>query len=213
MGTIKVGIVDDHRLVRDGIKSLLSKSAEIEIAMEAEGGNEFLQLLESNNPDVVLIDLTMPQGLSGIETIKKARDERPWLKFIVLTMHEEATYILESVKIGAAGYLLKNVEAGELLQAIKTVAAGGKYFNASISGIMIESLSHPEVPDFVPPVLSGRELDVLKEVANGLSTKLIADKLNIGTRTVETHRANLMAKLHAANTAELIKKAFEHKLI
>jgi len=212
MEKIKVGIVDDHRLVRDGIKSLLEKSLEIDVVLEAQGGQELINLLETNEPDVILMDLTMPLGLSGIETIEKSRNEKPWLKFIVLTMHEEATYILESVKKGAVGYLLKNVESDELLMAIKTVAQGGKYFNAAISGIMIDSLSNPVVEP-QGPVLSEREREVLKAVADGLSTKLIADQLNIGTRTVETHRANLMEKFNAVNTAELIRKAFELKLI
>lgn len=212
MEKIKVGIIDDHRLVRDGIKSLLEKNNEIEVVLEAQSGQEFLTLSEHTEPDVILIDLTMPQGMSGIETMEKSRESKPWLKFIVLTMHEEAAYILESVKKGAMGYLLKNVEADEMMKAIKTVAQGGKYFNAAISGIMIDSLSNPVIKPEVP-VLSEREAEVLKAVAKGLSTKLIADQLNIGTRTVETHRANLMEKLQAVNTAELIRKAFELKMI
>lgn len=212
MEKIKIGIVDDHRLVRDGIKSLLQKSEEIEVVLEAQSGEDLIQKLEITEPDVILIDLTMPQGLSGLETIEKSRGIKPWLKFIVLTMHDEAAYILESVKKGALGYLLKNVEADELLLAIHNVHNGGKYFNASISGKMIDSLYGSAVaPQKIQ--ISERELEVLKEVAKGMSTKLIADQLNIGTRTVETHRANLMEKLNAINTAELIRKAFELKLI
>lgn len=214
METIKIILADDHKLIRDGIKTLLKKDEQFEIIAEADNGLHLMEIIENYAPDVVLVDITMPH-LNGIDALAQLKKINPNLKFIVLTMHDEGDYVMKSVQSGASGYLLKNVEYEELQRAIRTVAAGGRYFNNDISNIIIENLSKPTNTEDTRhyPELTPREIEVLQAVANGLSTKLIADKLSISGRTVETHRINLMKKMEAHNTAELIKKAAERKII
>jgi DNA-binding NarL/FixJ family response regulator len=212
MDKIKIILADDHKLVRDGIKSLLQMNPTFEVVAEVDNGLDLIHLMEKQLPDVVLVDISMP-GSNGLEAVSKLLKINPNFKFIMLTMHDDPEYILKSVETGAKGYLLKNVEFEELQTAIITVASGGKYFNQQISERMIESLSRPRKHKDEIPDLTSRELEVLKEVANGLSTKLIADKLNIRARTVETHRLHIMKKMFTQNTAELVKKAIELKMI
>ncbi|HEX8549652.1 MAG TPA: response regulator transcription factor [Cytophagaceae bacterium] len=212
MDKIKIILADDHKLVRDGIKSLLQMNPTFEVVAEVDNGLDLIHLMEKQLPDVVLVDISMP-GSNGLEAVSKLLKINPNFKFIMLTMHDDPEYILKSVETGAKGYLLKNVEFEELQTAIITVASGGKYFNQQISERMIESLSRPRKHKDEIPDLTSRELEVLKEVANGLSTKLIADKLNISARTVETHRLHIMKKMFTQNTAELVKKAIELKMI
>jgi DNA-binding NarL/FixJ family response regulator len=210
---IKIILADDHILVREGFKSLINKNKEFEVVGEAENGKALLTLIESVSVDVLLVDISMPL-LNGIEAIAQMKKISPSLKFIMLTMHEEAEYILKSIQAGANGYLLKNVEPEELEKAIKTVAAGGKYFNATISNIMIENISKgPGVDKEEITELTAREKEILQYVADGLSTKIIADKLSISARTVETHRVHIMKKLKVGNGAEMVKKGLEQKII
>ncbi len=213
MDKIKIIIADDHKLIRDGIKTLLKKNDEFDIVAEADDGLQLVSVIDQFVPDVVLVDITMPH-LNGLDAIAEIRKKNTDYKFIVLTMHEEGDYIMKSVQNGVNGYLLKNAEYEELANAIKIVAAGGKYFNNKISAVIIENLSQPKKEaDKEYTELTPREIEVLREVANGLSTKLIADKLSISNRTVETHRVNMMKKLEVHNTAELIKRAIEKKII
>lgn len=212
METIKIILADDHKLVRDGIKSLLQINPSFKVVAEVDNGNELIQKMEEMLPDVVLVDISMPDT-NGLDAVSQLLKINPNFKFIMLTMHDDPEYILKSVETGAKGYLLKNVEFDELQTAIQTVASGGKYFNQQISERMIESLSRPKKAKDEIPDLTTRELEILKEVANGLSTKLIADKLSISARTVETHRLHIMKKMYSQNTAELVKKAIELKMI
>jgi DNA-binding NarL/FixJ family response regulator len=210
---IRIILADDHKLVREGFKSLLKKNKDFEVAGEAENGKTLLSLIENLIADVLLVDISMPE-MNGIETIAQIKKLNPNLKFIMLTMHEEAEYIVKSIQAGANGYLLKNVEPEEMENAIRTVYAGGKYFNSTISNIMIENISKfadagkEEISE-----LTAREKEILQYVADGLSTKLIADKLSISTRTVETHRVHIMKKLQVSNGAEMVKKGLEQKMI
>jgi DNA-binding NarL/FixJ family response regulator len=212
MEKIKIILADDHRLIREGFKALLKKSTEFEVVGEAENGNQLLKLIDEITPDVLLVDISMPE-MNGIEAINKIRAINPNLKFIILTMHAEADYVMNSIRSGAHGYLLKNVEPDELFRAIRAVVEGGKYFNAAISNIMIENLSKISEESPETSAITPREKEILQYVAEGLSTKLIADKLDISVRTVESHRVHLLKKLNAQNTAELIKKAAEQKLL
>ncbi|WMJ72275.1 response regulator transcription factor [Cytophagaceae bacterium ABcell3] len=211
MGKIKIVLADDHRLVRDGIKALLAKSSDFVIAGEADDGKELLELLKKAKPDVALIDISMP-NLTGLEAIPLIKKDFPGTRIILLTMHADPDYIIKAIQSGTHGYLLKDVEPEELHLAVKTVAKGEKYFNATISNIMIDNLSRIEESK-EEQNLSPREMEVLTLVADGLSTKLIADKLSISIRTVETHRLNIMKKLQVNNTAELVRKALEKNLI
>jgi DNA-binding NarL/FixJ family response regulator len=213
MEKIKIILADDHILVREGFKSLLNRKKEFEVVGEAENGQALLQMIDDISPDILLVDISMPH-LNGIEAIAQIKKINPNLKLIMLTMHEEAEYIVKSIQAGANGYLLKNVEPDELEKAIKTVAAGGKYFNAAISNIMIENISKAtDQSKEEYSEITAREKEILQYVADGLSTKLIADKLSISARTVETHRVHIMKKLQVSNGAEMVKKGLEQKII
>jgi DNA-binding NarL/FixJ family response regulator len=212
METIKIILADDHKLIRDGIKTLLKKNEAFEIIAEADNGKQLIQIIENTSPDVILVDINMPE-MNGLDAVAQLKKINPTLKFIILTMHEEGDYIMKSIQNGASGYLLKNAEYEELQQAIFSVAAGGKHFNNAISEKIIENISRPAAKAKVLQDLTSREIEVLREVADGLSTKLIAHKLSISARTVETHRVNIMKKLEAHNTAELIKIAIEAGII
>ena len=210
MSIIKVVIADDHQLFRNGIVSILQKDDSFDVVGEAADGNELLALLEQKNVDVALVDISMP-GASGQEVIVQAKQLSPTTRFIMLTMHDEGQYVVKSVRNGAHGYLLKSVDENELKVAIKDVFAGKKYFNRHITELMINNMgvveSEPENE------LTPRELEVLKMVSEGKITKEIASQLSVSTRTIETHRVNMMKKLGVQNSAELIKKAAKMNLI
>jgi len=210
MRTIKVMLADDHTLIREGFRSLLGKNERFEIVGEAENGRELMEKITNTNPDVVLIDINMPQ-LTGLEAMERITNTHPEIKFIILTMHEEREYIMRALSAGAKGYLFKNVEKAELEKAIKTVYDGGKYFTPAITSILAEHVAKPalvQVAEITP-----REKEVLELVAEGFSTKQIADKLGISIRTVESHRINMLKKLDVSNTAELIRKSIQLKII
>jgi DNA-binding NarL/FixJ family response regulator len=212
MGKIKIIICDDHRLIRDGIKAMLSRNENFELIGEAEIGEQLFDLLQTLVPDVILIDITMPDK-NGIEVFTELKRVNQNLKFIVLTMHEEPEYVIKAVKGGASGYLLKNLEYEELEKAITTVAGGGKYFNDRISKVLLENLYANTEEETFSGKLTDREQEVLAEIVNGLTTRQIAEKLFISHRTVETHRVNLMKKLNVHNIAELVKIAIDKKIV
>ncbi len=209
MSSFQLIITDDHQLFREGIISLLKHDEDIEIIGEASSGEELMSLLQELSPHIVLIDISMP-GENGLDIIKKARTKYPNIKFIVITMHAEGQYVVKSVRNGASGYLLKNSDESELIQAIHTVAEGKKYYNAQISELMIGNMAMEGESD---KQLSEREIEVLTLVSEGKTTKEIADILFVSTRTVETHRVNMMKKLKVQNTAELITKSVRLKII
>ncbi|WP_258104113.1 response regulator transcription factor [Marinoscillum sp. MHG1-6] len=209
MSKIKILVVDDHQLFREGIISLLSKNEDLEIVGECDSVNGFYDLLKETEPHVVLMDISMPE-VNGLEIIKEARSKFENTKFIILTMHAEGQYVVKAVKNGAFGYLIKNSDEDELITAIKQVSAGKKYFNSEISQLMIGNMALDEESH---KKLSDREMEVLDLVSQGRTTKEIADQLFVSARTVETHRVNMMKKLNVQNTAELIKKAAHLGLI
>ncbi|AKP53518.1 response regulator [Cyclobacterium amurskyense] len=210
MNKIKIAIVDDHQLFRDGIHSLLSKNDDFEILISSENGKDFFDKLKSGNlPEIVLLDLTMPE-MNGFEVLIKLKKKYPNIKAIAISMHDDGNYIMQSIRAGAYGYLLKNADEEELLKAIDTVLNGNKYFNQEISQKMINIMSLEGVS---PKKLSPKEMEILKLIAEGHTTKEIAQNLFISTRTVETHRNNMMKKLEVKNTPELINKASQLKLL
>jgi len=209
METIRLVLADDHPLIREGFKSLLAKDALFQVVGEASNGKELAEEIEKSIPDIVLTDITMP-FLSGIEVMELMRKKHREIKFIILTMHEESEYVTRSVGAGASGYLLKSVDISELAKAIKIVNEGGKYFSSAIGNVLAESISSypPDEAEITP-----REKEVLVLVSQGHSTKQIADRLSISIRTVESHRINLLKKLNVNNSAELVKKSIQKKLI
>jgi DNA-binding NarL/FixJ family response regulator len=206
---IRIIIADDHPLVRSGLKSVLHTMPGLEVVAEAENGQQLLQLVAQHRPAVALIDLSMPQ-LNGLEALQQLSKQYPELRLIVLTMHEEPEYILKSLSSGAQAYLLKNVEPHELQKAIMTVVNGGKYYNPTITGIVMENLTKAESDE---EALTPREIEVLRLVCRGMSNHQIASELFISIRTVEKHRVNVLRKMQAVNTADLVRKAMEKGLV
>lgn len=206
---IRILLADDHTLIREGFKSMLGGKRDLEVIGEADNGPDVVKAVAELRPDVVLLDLNMP-GLSGVEVMERLRTSRGTTRFLILTMHDEREYVMKSLKAGADGYVLKSIEGAELEKAIRTVHNGGKYFSMHITSILAETIARPvqEIPE-----ITAREKEVLGLVADGLSTKQIADKLNISIRTVESHRVNMLKKLSVNNSAELIRKAMELGMI
>jgi DNA-binding NarL/FixJ family response regulator len=209
MEKIRLVLADDHPMIRAGFKSLLDKNERFEIVGEAENGRELIEVADRVLPDIILTDINMPV-LNGLAAMEELTEKHPGIRFIMLTMHEEREYIVNALKIGARGYLLKNIERPELENAIITVYEGGKYFSPIVATVLAESVVKPEPLDLdVTP----REKEVLELVAQGNSTKQIADRLGISNRTVESHRINMLKKMKVSNSAELIRKAIELKIL
>jgi DNA-binding NarL/FixJ family response regulator len=210
MTKIRLLLADDHPLIREGFRSLLNKNDRFEIVGIAENGKELIELAGKELPDIILSDISMPV-MNGMEAIEQIGNLYPSIKSVVLTMHEEREYIINALKIGVQGYIIKNVERFDLEKAIITIFEGGKYFSPIVTNILAESVTRPEPPAISE--LTPREKEVLELVAQGHSTKQIADKLGIGTRTVESHRVNMLKKMKVNNTAELVRKAIEMKIL
>jgi DNA-binding NarL/FixJ family response regulator len=210
MTKIRLVLADDHPLIREGFKFLLGSNENFDIVGEASDGNELLSLVPKVTPDVILVDITMP-GVNGLEAMQKLKSEFSYVKFIVLTMHEEREYVLNAIKNGASGFVLKNIEKVELENAIKTVYEGGKYFSPFVIDILADSMGRQDTMEHSE--ITPREKEVLQLVASGFSTKQIADQLGISIRTVESHRINMLKKMKVSNSAELIKKAIELHLL
>jgi len=211
MKKIRLVLADDHPLIREGFKSLLQKNERFEIVGIAENGKELIELAGNLLPDVILTDINMPV-VNGLDALKNIAELYPDIKLIVLTMHEEREYIIHALKIGVQGYLLKNIERSDLEKAIISIFEGGKYFSPIVTNILAEVVVRPSQNNVVGEI-TPREKEVLELVAQGQSTKQVADKLGIGTRTVESHRMNMLKKLKASNTADLVRKALELKII
>ena len=215
---IRVVLADDHVFVRDGIKSLLENEANIEVVGEATDGLEALKSVEINQPDLLILDIRMP-NLTGIEVVEKLRSQNNLVKIVMLSMHESEEYVLKSIKAGADGYLLKGSSKEEFLKALYTVSEGGKYFSGDISSILIGQLTHPTTFSETKKVVSDemmitkREKEILTLLLSGKGNKEIAEALDISKRTAEVHRFNLMKKMKVKNLIELSNKATEYALI
>lgn len=216
--TIRVVLTDDHVFVRDGIKSLLENEANIKVVGEATDGLEALKVIEELKPDLLILDIRMP-NLTGIEVVEKLRAQGNQVKIIMLSMHESEEYVLKSIKAGADGYLLKGSSKEEFLKAVNTVSNGGKYFSGDISSILIGQLSNPAAATETKQsledelMITKREKEILKLLLSGKGNKEIAEALDISKRTAEVHRFNLMKKLKVKNLMELSNKATEYSLI
>ena len=204
--------------VRDGIKSLLENEANIKVVGEATDGLEALKVVETEKPDLLILDIRMP-NLTGIEVVEKLRAQGNFVKIIMLSMHESEEYVLKSIRAGADGYLLKGSSKEEFLKAVHTVSNGGKYFSGDISSILIGQLSNPaatmESKQSLDEdmMITKREKEILKLLLSGKGNKEIAEALDISKRTAEVHRFNLMKKLKVKNLMELSNKANEFSLL
>lgn len=208
---IRIALADDHQLVLDGLKALIKENPEFEFVAEANNGKRLLDIVQSVDIDVVLVDIDMPvmSGLQAMEEIAKAK---PDVKCIALTMHNEKGMIQRVVATGAAGYILKNIDQVDLVTAIKKVYEGGKYFSEDVTLTLAGSQrGRSDSPVYqnvtLEDSLTEREIEILRLIAQGYSNKEIGDQLFISHRTVDTHRTNLMKKLDVHNIAGLIRYA------
>ncbi|RKX70815.1 DNA-binding response regulator [candidate division WOR-3 bacterium] len=209
---IRVLIVDDHDIVREGLKRILAEYRDVEVVGEATCGEEAIQLIRKLNPDVILMDISMP-GMDGLEATKRITERWPKVKVLVLTVHPEDTYAVRILKAGALGYLQKNCGPDDLITGIRTVYQGARFLLPEVAQRLAYRLLE-EKKDLGPiESLSDRELQVLHHLASGLEMKEIAAKLRISYKTVETYRARLMEKLKLRNVADLTRFAIQHKLI
>ena len=206
-------IADDHGVVRDGIHRVCEAENDIKICAEACDGTEVLELVEKHHPDVVILDIAMPR-LGGLEALVSLRSKHPDVKTLLLSFRSDAHVIQSAVSLGADGYLLKNAARGEIPAAIREVMRGGCYFSPPVAREIIDQLREPRRPSDDPfSHLSGREREVLRLIAEGLSAKEIAALLKISTKTVEAHRTSLMRKLGARKATELVRYAVRHGFI
>ncbi|KKC99749.1 response regulator transcription factor [Photobacterium halotolerans] len=213
MAKIQVLLVDDHQVVMEGFKARLDNETNIEVIATATNGADALKNAEQYQPDVVLMDISMPE-MNGIEATRHFRQHFPEIKVLILTMHDNREYILQVMQAGASGYILKEVSAQEMVQAIEAVHQGGRYFCRLVADTVFAAPIEPVEPaQAVLTALSRREETVLRQVALGKSSKKIALELGISTRTVETHRQNIKHKLNMNSTAELTAYAVKENLI
>lgn len=220
MEKINILLVDDHTIVRDGIKATLKDQTNFVIVGEAVNGLEAIESVKQLNPDVVIMDITMPE-MNGIDAAMAISKKHPNSKVLILSMHDNETYILKSVEAGAYGYLLKDVDKPEFVKAINAVYNGEKYFNTAISSVLVTGyLNKVKQNDIQQSTgtnddyeLTKREKGILKMITVGKNNREIADGLGISIRTIETHRANIMKKLKVKNAVELVRVALDDNIV
>lgn len=208
---IRLLIADDHPIVRQGLLAFLQTQPEVEIVGEAVDGEDAVRAVERLLPDIVLIDIVMPK-IDGIEAIRRIRDVSPSTRAIVLTSFADDDKIVSAVKAGAAGYLLKDARPQELIEAIRAVARGEVLLQPAIAARLIRELSRSS-QDAAVEVLTARELDVLRLIANGRSNKEIAQDLVLSEKTVKTHVSNILAKLHLADRTQAALYAVRQRIV
>ncbi|MBA2238668.1 MAG: response regulator transcription factor [Lysobacter sp.] len=213
MGNIRVLIADDHTLVRESLVGLLQAEEDMQVVAQAADGVEALEKAAATSPDIIVTDLSMP-GLNGIEIVRRLCKSLPDAKVLVLTMHQEDEYVLQAVRAGAAGYLVKDSASAELIAAVRSLHAGRGYFGPQAAKALAEQMQHPErAVDDPYGRLTAREREAFHLVAEGLTTKEIARKLDISAKTAENHRSRVMTKLGVRNTAELVRYALRRGLL
>ena len=210
MSKIKLLIADDHTILRDGIVSLLQSEESFSIVATAGNGYEVMELVGKKDVDVCLLDINMP-GLDGIETARLLKEKKPGIRIIMLTTYNDREIISELVHIGVSGYLLKNSDREELVEAVHKVMKGRHYFSEEVENIILEGLTEIKTSEVVS--LTERELEVMHLLAKEYTNEKIATALHISYRTVETHRKNIMQKTKAHNLAGLLKYAYGKGLL
>jgi DNA-binding NarL/FixJ family response regulator len=213
VSTIRVVLVDDHALVRAGIRALLERLPGIEVVAEADNGREALQLIKKSAPNLILLDISMA-GLGGLEALPRIVKDFPSVKVLILSGHANEEYVLRALRCGAAGYMLKEAAAEELDLAIKAVTQGKTYLSPSVSRTVVESyLKRAAGEDGPIEQLTARQREILQLIAEGKNTKEIAGTLDISVKTVEAHRLQLMARLNIHNVPGLVRYAIRSGLV
>lgn len=210
--SIRLLIADDHKLMREGLRALLSGESDIEVIGEASNGREIVKMVEDSSPDIVLMDISMPQ-LNGIDATRQIEDLSGDTRVIALSMHADRLFVQGVLKAGAAGYILKDSAFEELAQAVRAVSNGQMYLSPGVAGVVVEGFLKTNAPPVADEVsLTAREREVLQLITEGISTRDIATQLHISVKTVETHRRQLMKKLDLFTVAELTKYAIRNGL-
>ena len=214
MPNIRIAVVDDHEIVRDGIQVLLEDEPGMDIVFEAENGKEAIKYCKKDTPDLIIMDITMPE-MDGIEATKIIKDRYPDVKILALTMLSEDQHIRKMIKAGASGYILKSSGKEELLNAINKIIDGQHYFSDDATQAILQELVNPEIKstrDADEINITDREMEVLKLIVDEYTNQEIADELFVSVRTVDAHRRNLLQKTGAKNTAGLVKYAIKNDL-
>jgi DNA-binding NarL/FixJ family response regulator len=212
---IRILIADDHHVVRRGLRALL-ESPQISVVAECSDGEQALEQAEKHQPDVVMLDISMPK-LNGVEVTRILKRQHPEIRVLMLTIHENEEYVYQVVRAGADGYVLKTADRKELWTAVKAVMDGGRFFSPGVSNIIVSQFAkrlHDD-RDTSPsiPTLTPRENEVLRRIAQGKTSRAIADELLLSIRTVNTHRANLMQKLDIHEKAGLVRYAIQNGIV
>jgi len=213
MKPIRVLVADDHNILREGLVALLNASGDCQVVAQAADGMEAIELAHRSHPDVVVLDISMPK-LNGIEVVRRLSQELESLRILVLTMHSEEEYVLHVVRAGAAGFLLKDSASNELLAAVRALAAGRGYFGSHAGKVLAQQVQQPRGTLEDPyRGLTPREREVFHLIVEGMTTKEIAKRLEISSKTAENHRSRVLDKLDVRNTAEVIRYAVHHGLM
>ncbi len=207
---IKILLADDHTIVRQGLKLILSAHADMQVVAEAANGREAVEAAAKLHPDIVLMDVAMPE-LNGIEATRQMVAANPRIRVLVLSMHKESMYVREILRAGARGYILKDAIDTELLTAIRSVAHGDGYISPAVSGALLNDFRGNTANPI--DLLSPREREVLQLIAEGKTNKEIATRLNLSVYTVDSHRGKIMEKLNLHSTGELVRFAVKHGLV
>lgn len=214
MKKVKVILVDDHQMFRDGVKSILHDEETIEVIGEVGSGEKLYEMLKTVKPDLVITDISMPD-ISGIDITRHLAGNYPDIKVLILSMHKNVEFITNSLAAGANGYLPKDTSMKELLEAIEVISRGGNYFNRDISDTLLSSIikkSKSQSTEAKAVSITAREREIINLVVEGLTNKEIAERLFISIRTVDSHKNNLMQKLNLKSTVELVKYAIRNNL-
>jgi DNA-binding NarL/FixJ family response regulator len=209
---IKIFLVEDHNLVRLGLKKLIATQEDMQVVAEFSSPITVMAEIPKYNPQLIICDINLPE-INGIDLTSQIKEAFPDVKVVILSMYKEKPYILNAVEAKVDGYLHKDIFEQELIEGIRAVCAGKRYFSKGISQIIIENLFDGEAEDENSTDLTGREKEVLRLITDGFKNREIADKLFISIKTVDKHRANLLQKLNARNTAELVKYAIQKNLV
>ncbi len=213
--TTKLIIVDDHKIVRDGIRAMLMCQKSFSVVADVASGRELFEIIDAHKPDIVILDIAMPE-MNGVEVTRKLSRDYPGISVLILTANSDEEWIVSAVKAGAKGFLPKECAREEFLKALNYITKGENYYGESIAAIIYRSyvslLKKAETAKKTEE-LSERELEVLKAFSDGLSFKEIADKLCISSRTVETHKNNILSKLQLRNTVDMVKYAIKNEII
>ena len=217
MDTINIVLADDHVLVRNGIKAMLESDKEIKVIGEAGNGAEALETAKALKPDILVLDIRMPE-MTGLEAAAKLNEYSPQTKAVILSMHDSEEYVLQALDAGAYGYMLKDTDKNEFIKALKQIYKGNKYFSGAVSNVLANRLLNrksatPKAEVINQYHLTKKEKEILSMVIDGKQNKQISDSLDISVRTIETHRFNMMKKLGVNNVIDMVNKMIKENFV